>query len=425
MQQFVLRSSCIYTGDQDPFAGAVVIDGNRISNVIKGNDEMEGPNVLDLGNKTICAGAGDTHTFFTGWFINKPGIFEEMVDGMAGYLKDKDAVKTKFKEYMKMLNMHGITSIKEMTFDDSYGLKEIIKEMELEKELTVRIHFMSQPVKYPANLGYAEEMQKEYNSEWFSFSGFNQMTDGLIVSNEGDLLQPYEGETYCCKKDIPYEAIEKQVLDADRMGIRFTLHSEGDGSFHKILDIYEQCQKDKDGRLVNRHGITDLELTSEDDRKRMAEMGAFAECYVQMLMTDEAQNWIEDVTQKVGDRFSDYLNLRKLCDQGVVIAAATDLPFMIPDVPQSIVHGVYANAKDVGHKVNPDNALDLKEMLDAWTSGAQYAMGCEDRLGYIKAGMLADIIVFDKNIFELTESEFQDVKVEMTIVDGRIVYRRE
>ncbi len=43
-----------------------------------------------------------------------------MVDDIPVYLKDKTVVKEKFREYMLMLNSHGITSIKEMTFDDSY-----------------------------------------------------------------------------------------------------------------------------------------------------------------------------------------------------------------------------------------------------------------------------------------------------------------
>ena len=45
---------------------------------------------------------------------------------------------------------------------------------------------------------------------------------------------------YCCKKYIDYTLLEEDVLAADREGFRFTLHSEGDGSFHKILQIYDK-----------------------------------------------------------------------------------------------------------------------------------------------------------------------------------------
>lgn len=93
------------------------------------------------------------------------------------------------------------------------------------------------------------------------------MTDGLIVSEEADLMEPYEGKDYCCQKNIDYALLEEDVLTADREGFRFTLHSEGDGSFHKILQIYDKCEKEN-GRLKNRHGITDLELTGAVDEEK-------------------------------------------------------------------------------------------------------------------------------------------------------------
>lgn len=429
-KKIILKSSSIFDAVSDtPFSGSVIVEENKITKVIHGNaveqEKNEETLVLDLGDKTLCPGFGDTHTFFTGYFINKPGVFEEMVDEIPEYLKDREKVKKAFCDYMHMLNSHGVTSVKEMSFDESYGFKEAVAELEQEGKLTLRVEFMSQPVKYPANVEYGIAMKQQYNSDFFAFSGFNQMTDGLIVAGEGDLLEPYEDSNSCCGKHIDYENLKEQVLAADREGLRFTLHSEGDGAFKKILDIYEECEKDAGGKLKNRHGITDLELTTEDDRKRMAHLGVYAEAYLQMLMTDKAENWKTDVIGKVGERFDQYLNMRGLADAGVTIAAATDLPFMIPDVPQSIYHGVYANAEVGSGKVNPQNALTLSEMLKAWTIGAQYGMGREEKLGTIEPGKYADLVVFDRNIFNTEEAEVLNTTVEITITNGEIVYRKE
>ena len=429
-KKIILKSSSIFDAVSDiPFCGKVVVEGNKITEVIRGNsteqNEDDGTLVLDLKDKTLCPGFGDTHTFFTGYFIDQPGVFEEKVDEIPEFLKDREKVKDAFCDYMHMLNSHGITSVKEMSFDESYGFKEAVAELEQEGKLTLRVEFMSQPVKYPANIEYGTAMKRKYNSDFFAFSGFNQMTDGLIVAGEGDLLKPYEGSDSCCGKHIDYKGLKEQVLAADREGLRFTLHSEGDGAFKKILDIYEECEKDAGGKLKNRHGITDLELTTEEDRKRMAQLGVFGEAYLQMLMTDEAENWKADVTGKVGERFDQYLNMRGLADAGVTIAAATDLPFMIPDVPQSIYHGVYANASVGSGKVNPQNSLNLSEMLKAWTIGAQYGMEREEKLGTIEKGKIADFVVFDRDIFSTEEEDLLNTTVEMTITNGKIVYRRE
>jgi len=48
----------------------------------------------------------------------------------------------------------------------------------------------------------------------------------------------------------------------------------------------------------------------------------------------------------------------------------------------------------------------------------------EDRLGRIRDGYLADIAVLDRNPFDIDPTELEDVAVDMTIVNGEIVYRR-
>lgn len=348
---------------------------------------------------------------------------EALVGIMPVYLKDRDFTDHEFEDYMRMLNVRGITSVKEMTFDHSNGLKEVFADFEDQERLTLRIAFMSQPVEAEADIDYGVRMTERFHSDFVSFSGFNQMTDGLIVCGDGDLLELYEGSEVTCGKTIDYENLERQVLEADKKGIRFTLHSEGDGAFHRILNIYDKCRKDENGKLLHRHGITDLELTTPADRKRMADLGVYGEAYVQMLMTDTASNWKNDVTEKVGERFLEYLNLRALRDAGVTLAAATDLPFMIPNVPESIYYGCLSYAQDGKEKVNPQNALTISEMLKVWTIGAQYGLGKEDILGTLEEGKLADIAVFDRNLFSLKEEDILKARIRMTIVNGKIVYQ--
>ena len=50
------------------------------------------------------------------------------------------------------MNSKGITSIKEMGFDDFYGFTDILAELESENALTIRVNFMSQPVAEPCKV---------------------------------------------------------------------------------------------------------------------------------------------------------------------------------------------------------------------------------------------------------------------------------
>ena len=85
-----------------------------------------------------------------------------------------------------------------------------------------------------------------------------------------------------CAMDIPYDQLEAQVLEADRLGFRCALHAEGDGAVRKTLDIYEACRR-INGKRDARHIITDLEMVHPGDVKRMAELGVTASNYFQIM----------------------------------------------------------------------------------------------------------------------------------------------
>ena len=76
---------------------------------------------------------------------------------MPEYLNDRDFIEPEFKHYMKLMNSRGVTTVKEMGFDDFYGFTEYLKEMEENDRLRMRIHFMSQPVGAPMNLPMPEK----------------------------------------------------------------------------------------------------------------------------------------------------------------------------------------------------------------------------------------------------------------------------
>lgn len=64
----------------------------------------------------------------------------------------------------------------------------------------------------------------------------------------------------------------------------------------------------------------------------------------------------------------------------------------------------------------------MAEILKAYTFGSVYAEGCEEEFGILKEGMLAEVIVLDRNLFEVKPKEILDTKVLVTIMDGEIIY---
>ena len=351
---------------------------------------------------------------------------ESYVRFLPDLLGDKDFIIPEFKRYIKMMNSKGITSIKEMGFDDFYGFTDILAELESENALTIRVNFMSQPVAEPFNLSYGKEMREKFKGEFVRFSGYNQMTDGSISELCGDLKKPYSCADTTCAQDIDWDLLANDTFKADAEGFRFSLHAQGDAAISKVLDIYDSCQKDENGKLINRHSITDLEFSDPTDLERMGKLGVIAEIYPQIQSIANRKDKLAMIEEKIGmDRGQYYWNRRKMADSNVLLSCGTDLPLLIDDIPESIYHAVGGYFPEGGEPFNKQNMLTIPELLTAWSAGGAYNLYQERELGTLEKGKKADIVVFDGNLFETAIEEIRSRKVEVTFLNGRIVYSHE
>lgn len=343
---------------------------------------------------------------------------------MKEYLNDRAFIDKEFRNYMNMLNSRGVTTVKEMGFDDFYGFTDYLKEIEKSDDLHLRTFFMSQPVGSAMNLDYAKQMRDTFTGEKVRFSGFNCMTDGTIADYRGYLKQPYEGKDCTCRIEVPFAQIEKDVLAADAEGFRYSLHAQGDGAVGKVTEIYEKCRKEN-GKLVNRHAVTDMEFTDPADLEKLGKMGAFAELYFQIMSLDPGQVIRDNIKRTIGaERGKYYWNRRKMADAGINLSGATDLPLMVTDVPESIYHSCGGYLSGDTEPFQKENTLTVSEILKAWTIGGQRNLGMEAILGTLEKGKRADIAVFNKNLLSLDPKEAKTAQVVLTVMDGKTVYKR-
>lgn len=346
---------------------------------------------------------------------------ESMCKIIEHVLNDKEWTKKEFIKYMQLLNSRGVTASKEMVFDDSYGLSEILNELDKENKLNVRIFMMSQAVAEDFDLSVSEVIGNNIDSDNLKFDGFNQMVDGSVSVEEADMLSPYEnGDT--CQIEIDYKKLEKDAIEADSAGYRFSLHGQGDKAVHNIINIFDKCQKDDSGKLINRHAITDLEVADPEDYIRMSNLGIHAEIYPQILsIYEDSTEKIELTNERVGNRSKDYWNRRKMKDSGVNICCATDLPLVITDIGASIYHACFGRFND-GKEFNTNNCLTIKELLESWTLSGAKNLGISEKQGKIENGYRADFVVLNMPFEEISPENSRDLKVTQTYKDGLCVF---
>lgn len=63
--------------------------------------------------------------------------------------------------------------------------------------------------------------------------------------------------------------------------------------------------------------------------------------------------------------------------------------------------------------------------MDCYTLNSAFSLHRNDEVGSLEVGKSADLVVLDKNIMTCKGSEIHDAQVVMTMIDGKIVYRKE
>lgn len=395
-----------------------------------------GPHALDeaFGSRPVILFAAGGETCWMNTAAQKAYHFtpetcwpESYAELLPVVLGDRAYIEPEFRRYMQLMNSRGVTSVKEMGFDDYDGFTDVLADLEKDNALTLRVSFMTQPVRRNADLPYARAMRDKFKGEFVHFSGFNRMTDGSISQLCGDLKKPYNcAPDTTCAQEIDWKLIGDETRAVDAEGFRFSLHAQGDAAISKVLDIYETCHRDEHGRVINRHSITDLEFSDPADLERMGKLGVIAEIYPQIQSIADRAGKLAMIEEKIGmERGKYYWNRRKMADSGVLLSCGTDLPLLIDDIPQSVYHAVGGYFPEGGEPFNKQNMLTVPELMTAWTRGGAYNLGQEKELGTLEAGKKADIAVLSGNIFTIPVEDARSLAVVLTMVGGKIVYQAD
>jgi predicted amidohydrolase YtcJ len=108
----------------------------------------------------------------------------------------------------------------------------------------------------------------------------------------------------------------------------------------------------------------------------------------------------------------------------VPLAASSDDPSTVSANPFIALYALVTRKNKLGQPIAPQEAISRREALQSYTiAGARLTR--EDHLkGTIAAGKLADLAVLDRDYFRVPDDELKDVKVDMTVVGGKVAWER-
>jgi predicted amidohydrolase YtcJ len=265
------------------------------------------------------------------------------------------------------------------------------------------------------------------NDPWISAGVVKAFSDGVIESGTAVLLAPYEGLAAGEPGAVGYPQWEvgelaEAVRVADRRGWQIQVHAIGDGAVRLALDALERAA-DANGPRDRRHRIEHIETIDAADIPRFASLGVVAS--MQPYHADPEPAQLDLYRSKIGpERASRGWPWNSIRRAGGRLAFGSDWPIVSFDPflgLNSAVNRATRDGRPAGGWL-PGERLSLAAALAGYTSGSAWAAHEDAIKGALEPGMLADVVVMDRDLFTTPPSEIVAASVQTTILGGQVVY---
>jgi predicted amidohydrolase YtcJ len=308
----------------------------------------------------------------------------------------------------------GITSAQDNSDWEDFLTYE---QMEKEGKLTLRI---AEWLPFDAPVEQLLKMRQHHAHEdtMLHTTMLKGFMDGSLGSRTAAMLAPYDDDPK--NAGIPrYEQDKLNAMAAERASDSFQLgfHAIGDRGARMALDAFAYAIQ-KSGKKDLRFRIEHDQVIAPEDFKKYKDLGVIASVQPNHLLTD--MNWAESHIGPARARHS--YPWKEFEDNHVMLAFGTDYP-VEPITPFRGLYAAVTRKNEAGtREYYPEQKLSIDHAIAAYTVGAAYAEFAEDKKGMLMPGMLADLVVLDRDITRVPPADILQTRVLRTVVGGKTVY---
>lgn len=328
------------------------------------------------------------------------------------------------KRGLAMANRFGITSLQEAS-----ATPEILAaydSLDRSGELTARVvaAMYVDPAKDEAQIEELKQKRSRYRGKNLRADAVKIFADGVIESRTAAMLAPYlDRPDYRGIPNLEADKFKRLVTALDREKFQVHIHAIGDRAIRMALDAHEAAQL-ANGRRDARHHLAHIQLIDPQDIPRFERLGIIAN--FQSLWA-YADTYITELTEPgLGPERSRWLYpIGSVMRSGAMIAGGSDWSVSSMNPLDAIQVAVTRRGVDdsTGSAWIPQEIVDLPTMLAAYTINGAYVNHQENETGSIEVGKAADLIVLDRNLFEIPVHEIHNAKVLLALLEGREVHR--
>ncbi len=250
--------------------------------------------------------------------------------------------------------------------------------------------------------------------------------DGSLGSSTAWFIEAYSDapENHGIPSDemLHPEEMYRDIQGADGAGLQVAVHAIGDRANNTLLNFFERLEREDGGR-DRRLRIEHAQHLLASDIPRFSKLHVIASMQPYHCIDDG--RWAE---KRIGaQRAKTTYAFRSLLESGAIVAFGSDWPV----APMSPLMGIYAattrRTLDGKHPEGwvPEQKISVAQAVHAYTAAAAYASLEEGVKGSIEPGKLADLAVLSQDIFAIDPVEIQNIKVDLTVFDGKVIFERK
>ena len=328
---------------------------------------------------------------------------------------------------MKDLNQCGITTCQTDDFGAIAGagwdrIIEAYKDLEARGLMTVRVYeqcLFTQQRQFEEFLAAGHRTGQ--GEEYFKIGPLKLLQDGSLGAKTALLTKPYKDSDDCGIAIFTQDELDSIIGLAHRSDMQIAVHCIGDGAMNMVLDSLEKSQR-LWPRPDCRHGIVHVQLSTRKILERMAANDMIA--YIQPVFVDYDMDM---VPQRVAGPFEDIYAWKTMEDLGILTVGGSDAPVESFDVINNWYYAVTREHLKGGPEGGwlPEQKVSAYQAVSMFTTHGAKACFQESEIGRLLLGMKADLVVLSADPFVVEGHEIRNIRVEMTMVSGRVVYSNE
>lgn len=330
---------------------------------------------------------------------------------------------------MKLAASLGITSVQNA--DGTSEVFSLYKELLNNGELTLRYAaaFSADETTTDADIDLFTKLKDSVGTSnaMIRADAIKFMIDGVIESHTGYMLAPYADVSSndplaFGQLAVPIEKYQATVAKLDKNGFRIYTHAIGDKGVRESLNAYEHAIN-VNGKRDARHRVEHIETISPDDIPRFASLGVMPS--MEPIHADPGT--ISVWEKAIGEtRLPWSFAWAEMLKHDAYLVYSSDWPACIDINPIRGLHVAVNRRTPDGFPEGGwivKNKITMAQALKAYTSAGAYSSFEENRKGQIKAGHLADVIVYSQNLFTVDPMKTHETKVVLTVFDGKVIYK--